>query len=268
LPTTGTSSPPGAPSSRLKGRRRAPPATVALAGQGACMVNGRETLVAMFDEGRAGWTADSGSCFRLPAALAGASARPIWEAARSTWMGHEVDSGKKLLRTGLFPAFQMGSLIQVLEQESVGKDSVPDLLLVNSKTPDYVSHQYGPASVELDSAMRALDEQLGKLLARMDDLVGHGKYAVVVTADHGMPPEPAGVHQARRYVEDVADELHARFGKGVLLNFEDSNCQLYLDQRRLMERNFTLRDVARFLESRPYVLFAITEDEIRAKSIP
>src|SRR3990172_6661987 len=123
-----------------------PRAAVALAGSGACAVSGRPIVMTMFDERKAGWVTNK-DCFRLPDYLEDDHAAKAWEAVSGTWMGHKIDSSRTLLRTALFPRFQVDALIEMIEKESVGKDAVPDLLLVNFKTPDYVTHQYGPESV-------------------------------------------------------------------------------------------------------------------------
>ena len=245
-----------------------PRATVALAGHGACTSNGRKIVVAMFDEKTAGWTTNE-TCFRLPNYLADNSARRLWETAPIAWMDHKVDNAKAFLRTGFYPSFQVDALVEMIEGESVGRDSIPDLLLVNFKTPDYVAHLYGPASREMEEALRVLDEQIGRLLHSLDDLVGAGRYVIVMTADHGMPPEPMGPNDARQYVEDMVVTIHERFdSKGkLILDFEDANHQMYVDGARLDDLQLKLEDVARFVETLPSIRFAFTEDEIRAARI-
>jgi predicted AlkP superfamily pyrophosphatase or phosphodiesterase len=73
---------------------------------------------------------------------------------------------------------------------ALGRDDVPDLLEVSFSANDYVSHYYGPESVEDLEALRALDVQIGRLL---DDLVarfGRRDVVVALTADHGFLPMP------------------------------------------------------------------------------
>jgi len=246
-----------------------PRAAVALAGLGACAISGRPIVMAMFDERKAGWVTNK-DCFRLPDYLEDDHAAKVWEAAGETWMGHKIDSSRTLLRTALFPRFQVDALIEMIERESVGEDTVADLLLVNFKTPDYVTHQYGPESAETVEALRALDSELARVLAAIDDAAGAGHTVVAVTADHGMPPEPKGPDQARRYVEDILAAVNQRFDpEGRLIqDFDDpANCQMYIDPNRLDELKLSLDDIAAFLEEMPFVRFAFTEDEIRAARV-
>jgi predicted AlkP superfamily pyrophosphatase or phosphodiesterase len=158
----------------------------------------------------------------------------------------------------------------MIEKESVGKDVVPDLLLVNFKTPDYVTHQYGPESAEAEEAIRALDSELARILAALDGAAGAGRTVVAVTADHGMPPEPKAPDQARRYVEDILAAVNQRFDREgrLIQDFDDpANCQMYIDPDRLDELNLTLDDVAAFLEEMPFIRFTFTEDQVRAARV-
>jgi hypothetical protein len=244
-------------------------AVVSLAGFGGCAFNGRPIVMAMFDERKAGWVTNQ-ECFRLPAYLEDDNAARSWEAVSGTWMGHKIDSGRTLLRTALFPRFQTDALLEMIEKESVGKDAVPDLLLVNFKTPDYVTHQYGPESKETEEALRALDSEIGRILAALDSAAGARGTVVAITADHGMPPEPKGPEKARRYVEDIVSAVHQRFDPEgrLVLDFSDgANCQMYVNVERLDELKLGLEDVAAFLEEMPFIRFAFTEDEVRATPV-
>jgi predicted AlkP superfamily pyrophosphatase or phosphodiesterase len=77
-----------------------------------------------------------------------------------------------------------------VEAEQLGADDVPDLLTVSFSSNDLVGHTWGPDSHEaLDVTVRS-DEHVAELLAFLDGKVGKGKYAVIVTADHGICPIP------------------------------------------------------------------------------
>jgi hypothetical protein len=246
-----------------------PRATVSLAGFGACAISARPVVMAMFDERKAGWVTNR-ECFRLPEYLEDDDAADVWEAASRTWLGHEIASSRALLRTGLFPPFQADALIEMIEKESVGKDEIPDLLLVNFKTPDYVTHQYGPESREAAEAIRALDAEIGRVLQEIERASGPGRMVVAVTADHGMPSEPRGPDKARRYVEDIVAAVHERFDREgrLVADFDDAaNCQMYLDSDRLKELGLGNQDVAAFLEEMPFIRFSFTEEQVRAAPV-
>jgi hypothetical protein len=243
---------------------------VALAGFGGCAANALPFPMAMFDEASAGWVSNP-DCYRLPDYLKSENAKWAWEAAGGTWMGHEVTNGARFLRTAYFPRFQVDALVKMIEKESVGADNVADLLLVNLKTPDYVSHQYGPDSPEMGAALAALDEELSRVLKTLEERAGPRETVVAITADHGMPPESESPHE-RRYVEDIVDTIHDRLdptGRKLILNFTDAaNLQISVSPERLRELGLTMKQVAAFVEGLPYIRAAFTEDEVRAVRLP
>lgn len=80
-----------------------------------------------------------------------------------------------------------------IEAEKLGQDDVPDLLTISFSSNDLVGHAWGPDSHEvLDITLRS-DALMADLLAFLDAKVGAGKYAMVVTADHGICPLPESI---------------------------------------------------------------------------
>jgi hypothetical protein len=72
--------------------------------------------------------------------------------------------------------------------EGLGKDDVPDLLVVSFSSNDLVGHTWGPDSQEvLDVTLRS-DALVAELLAFLDREVGRDSYLLAVTADHGVCP--------------------------------------------------------------------------------
>lgn len=77
-----------------------------------------------------------------------------------------------------------------IDAEGLGADDVPDLLTVSFSSNDLIGHCWGPDSHEvLDCTLRS-DAVLAELLTHLDEKVGQGKYAVILTADHGVCPLP------------------------------------------------------------------------------
>ena len=93
-------------------------------------------------------------------------------------------------RSALFPKFEADALVAMIENEPVGMDELTDLLLVNLKAPDFVGHQYGPDSPEMRETLAEQDRQLARILEALEKKAGANRAVVVITADHGMPPEP------------------------------------------------------------------------------
>lgn len=72
----------------------------------------------------------------------------------------------------------------------LGKDEVPDLLTISFSGHDRIGHGFGPDSPEALSEYLHIDQEIGRLLTGLDTLVGKGKYVVVLSSDHGVPPVP------------------------------------------------------------------------------
>jgi hypothetical protein len=74
--------------------------------------------------------------------------------------------------------------------EGLGADRVPDVLVVSLSAHDYVGHGWGHESWESWDMELRLDAQLDAFLADLDKSVGKGRYAMIVTSDHGGSPLP------------------------------------------------------------------------------
>lgn len=237
-----------------------------LAGHGACQLNGTAVALASYDQDDGHWKSNA-TCFRLPDYLKDRNARDLW-AASSEWMGHRIDSPIAVRYSALFPAFEVDAMSTMIAREAVGVDSVPDLILMNYKGADFVGHKYGPDSEELRVTLAEIDRQLARLLKALEARVGDD-YLLAVTADHGMPSAPRSSDR-RHLVPDVVDLLHRRFdpqAKKLITFFEPENCQIFVDERRLAELGLTLRELAKFLESQPFIFAAFTnEDAFRART--
>jgi predicted AlkP superfamily pyrophosphatase or phosphodiesterase len=72
----------------------------------------------------------------------------------------------------------------------LGKGGGTDFLGVAYSSLDYVGHEYGPRSWEIQDILARLDKDLGDLFAYLDKKVGRGGYVVALSADHGVAPIP------------------------------------------------------------------------------
>jgi predicted AlkP superfamily pyrophosphatase or phosphodiesterase len=72
----------------------------------------------------------------------------------------------------------------------LGKSLGTDYLGVSYSSVDYVGHEFGPRSREIQDMLVRLDKDLGELFSYLDSNVGRGNYVVAFTADHGVAPIP------------------------------------------------------------------------------
>ena len=72
----------------------------------------------------------------------------------------------------------------------LGNSTGTDFLAIGYSPVDYVGHEFGPRSREIQDVLIRLDQDLGNLLAHLDQKIGRGNYVVALTADHGVVPIP------------------------------------------------------------------------------
>jgi Type I phosphodiesterase / nucleotide pyrophosphatase len=234
-------------------------ATAGIVGHGACLVNGWPVLAASYNPADTGWETNP-ACYLMSAPLEQLFGSADWGAGQPT----DVALAEKTFRASShFQQFEAEALLAVMEYEALGQDDVTDLVLVNIKAPDYSGHRYGPDSTQLQATLAELDLQLERILALLEEKAGPGRSVVVITADHGMPGEPAA---GRRWTTDaLAAQIDAHFGPGVVLSWDDAaNSQLFVDTARLGRIGVSLDDVADFLTGLECIEEAFTEDEVRA----
>ncbi|MCD6021360.1 MAG: phoK 3 [Actinomycetia bacterium] len=146
-----------------------------------------------------------------------------------------------------------GDLIEAtLVNEPVGSPDTPGLMFVNFKAPDYTGHVFGMFDPMTGDALRDVDEQLGRLVAQLDDRYP-GRYALIVTADHGQCPLPDASGGVRLDPIQLWDDLEREFGGGLfglVQNVVPS--EVYLEADVLWDAGATREDVAAFLRDYPY----------------
>ena len=235
-------------------------AATPLAGHGACQPNGAPVVLVSYDEATGAWHSNP-DCFRLPEYLKGRNASSRWS-EESEWLHHRIDSPAAVRRSALFPAFEADAMISMIEHEPLGEDDVADLILLNYKGADFVGHPYGPDSNELRVTLGELDRNLARIIGALEAKVGND-YLLAVTADHGMPSAPP---ERRHLAPALVDLLHQKFdpqARQLVTSYEPENAQMFVDEDRLANLGLTLGELARFLESQPFVFAVFTHDEVR-----
>ena len=225
-------------------------------------MNGTPVVLASYDQQTGNWTTNP-NCFRLPAYLKDRNASALWR-ADGEWMSHRIDSAAAVRYSALFPAFEADAMTAMIEREPVGADNVADLILLNYKGADFVGQKHGPDSSELRVTLGEMDRHLTRMLRALEAKVGNN-YLLAVTADHGMPSEPSSPDR-RHFAQSIVDLLHERFdpeAKQLITSFEPENSQMFVDEDRLSALHLTLRDLAHFLESQPFVFAVFTHDDVR-----
>jgi hypothetical protein len=243
-------------------------ATAGLVGHGGCMINGRKVLAASYSTRDAGWETND-RCYEMPRALDGMTGEKYWNDVNGTWQGHKINSPRTLRASAVFQRYEGEALAVVLDSAPLGADAVTDLVLVNIKSPDYVSHAYGPASPEIEETLAELDRQLSRAITLLELKAGAQNLVLAITADHGMPPEPSAGRR-RILVNEVVAALDAQFARGgasVVQYFNDpANAQIHMNEARLRELGVSLDTVAQFLRER-FFDAVFTEEQVRQAQV-
>ena len=130
-----------------------------------------------------------------------------------------------------------------IKNEKLGQGDFTDFLAISFSSPDYIGHQYGVDSKEIQDTYLRLDQDLADLLDYLDKKIGTDNYTLFLTADHAAVPVPAYLKSKKipaGYFESGAlrgyiDELVvADYGTADIIE-NVSNYQIFLDRRKLKE---------------------------------
>ncbi len=245
-----------------------------LLGHGSDLPRGDADLAVLREQEGATTLGAEGEAWNLPDPVAGAFSFPAWVAgvrpglttdadrvdrADGSFDGRWRDNDIATLLDGFdTPArapYQQRVIERVIEREGYGADATTDLLWINEKFTDYVSHAWSVDSPEMDDAVRAQDAALARMVAFLDDRVGERRWALVLTADHGSVRDPAVTGGSVLSSEALRSELDRRFGTGAVELVQDT--QLYLDTSVVMREGHTVADVAR-------AMLELSADDLRA----
>jgi hypothetical protein len=167
-----------------------------------------------------------------------------------SWLGESVLLDPEFPpKTPAYTRWQTRILQEIIRREGFGADDVPDLLFTNYKQIDEVSHRWSMNSPQMEAVVRSTDQALGDLERILDRSVGKGRWAMVVTADHGSTPkaELSGAIEVEKW--DLMALLEARFGDGddreVVTEMRPA--QAWIDLEELRDQGATLEEVAEFL---------------------
>jgi len=169
----------------------------------------------------------------------------------------------------------------IIAGENLGKDGVTDLLCINLSANDFVGHDFGPHSLEVEDMTYRTDRQLGDFLRFLDEHIGSGKWTLALTADHGVAPVVEYAQQFRLpakrsplgKTDEVKAKLEARLRdrlstgsaeKPLVQKVEDYQVFLQQDHPLLAcDGFFTAQTIVRdWLLEQPYVVAAFTREDL------
>lgn len=131
--------------------------------------------------------------------------------------------------------------LEAIDAESLGQDADTDFLAVSYSATDYVGHNFGVNSKEVEDMYVRLDLDLERLLDALDKKVGKGNYTVFLTADHGAVNVPAylsankipsGYFDNRAFETALNEFVVSEYGQEGLIE-DISNYQVFFNYENL-----------------------------------
>ncbi|MCB2074750.1 MAG: alkaline phosphatase family protein [Novosphingobium sp.] len=180
-----------------------------------------------------------------------------------------------------FDAATVDLAVRLIDEQKLGRDTVPDVLSVSLSATDYIGHAYGHEGVEMCIQMAQLDKSVGRLFAELDK---RGiDYVAVLTADHGGIDAPErleeqGYPQAGRAGADLStkalgEEITRRTGiaapTGPLLLGGGGSGDLYISAGLSpADKARVSAELVSLLEAHPQVAAVFPSGELAEAPLP
>ena len=167
---------------------------------------------------------------------------------------------------------------RAIRSENLGKDAVTDFLAVSFSSTDYVGHQFGPNSIEIEDVYLRLDRDLARLLSYLDQEVGKGQYTVFLTADHAVAHVPGFLEKNHMpgkstsgNIGELNTELEKKFNVKNLVQ-ASANYQLYLNDSAIeaggLDKGKIKEYLITYINKLPEVLLAFDNEEVSEANLP
>ena len=141
--------------------------------------------------------------------------------------------------------------LAALKGENLGKGVDTDFLAISFSSTDYVGHQFGVNSREIEDTYYRLDLDLERLLKALDAQVGPGNYSLFLTADHAAVQVPtylkdlkipSGYFDSKVFKEKLNAYVADHFGSEDLIA-NISNYQVFLNRDLAAQLDINLREI-------------------------
>jgi Type I phosphodiesterase / nucleotide pyrophosphatase len=168
------------------------------------------------------------------------------------WRDNSIDQLLKGFDTPARTPYQERVVETVIEREGFGADGVPDLLFLNFKEIDYISHIWAVGSPEMNDAVIVQDQALRRFVGFLNRTVGRGDWVLALTADHGampLPEDSGGFPISTAPIEAGINERFDIDGDDVPVVDLVQPTQIFLNVDELTDNGATVGDVARYVMS-------------------
>lgn len=167
-----------------------------------------------------------------------------------------------------------------IENESLGKNTVTDFLAISISSTDYIGHNFGPNSVEVEDMYLRLDKDIADFLLYLDTKLGKGNYTIFLSADHAVAHIPAFLAEHKIPGGSFEDgDLRNELNKMIETDFGVTravqslqNYQVYLNINELEKQGKDVaavkKAVIKTLQAKPFIITAYETDKLALTTLP
>lgn len=161
------------------------------------------------------------------------------------WRDNEIlDAPDRIEEVPGFMDYQTSAIENLIRSEGYGRDRIADLVYTNYKQIDRNGHYYNMAAPEVKDSVEEADAMLPRLESFLNDYVGHGRWVMIVTADHGQQPDEEDIDSYGIAPKEMAADIDAEFGDVVQSVWPT---QIFLDDAALKDEGVTAAEIAKWL---------------------
>lgn len=226
---------------------------------------------------------------------------PINSYTNSTADDNNYESGIPGIKTVTFP-YQLATVVKnkynsfrytpyamtfsfdfaeaAIEAEQLGKNTVADFLALSISSTDYIGHEFGPNSIEVEDTYLRLDKDISNFLQYLDKTVGKGNYLFFLSADHAAAHVPAflndnkipgGNYSEKGMMTEVNKLAQDKFGiKNVITTA--MNYQWYLNEDAILNSGKDADEIKTFLmtwlRKQPFITTVYETKNLNEATIP
>jgi predicted AlkP superfamily pyrophosphatase or phosphodiesterase len=145
--------------------------------------------------------------------------------------------------------------IAAIEGENLGQSNYIDFLTLSFSSTDYVGHQFGVDSKEIQDTYLRLDKDLERFFYYLDEKIGKNNYTVFLTADHAAVQVPAYLKSlkipanylpGKKLTDYVNNIVKDRFKTDKLIE-NISNFQVFLNKEEIKKEKLSVDEVSSFI---------------------
>lgn len=170
--------------------------------------------------------------------------------------------------------------MKLIANEKLGTNGETDMFCISLSSTDYLSHRFGPNSLEVQDTYLRLDKDIEFFLTYLDKILGTGNYLLFLSADHGVPqiPDfmkenklPGGNLNSYLLRSELDSMIAQKFGVPGLVRaiFE---YQVYLDNEKIdadkLDGSLIRRTIVQYLKTKLQVVNAFDYNEFEKVILP